>query len=103
MDWIQHYFDNVSIPTGIAYPDFDHVQTRAVYMPVADETMIHIRLADLGSACWEEKRLSQVIQPELLRAPEVGFGLPWSFGADIWNAGIIVYTFPKAKHQPTTY
>ncbi|KAL8752757.1 MAG: hypothetical protein Q9199_005519 [Rusavskia elegans] len=71
VDWIQHYFDNVPIPTGVAYPDFDHVQTRAVYMPVADETMIDIRLADLGSACWEEKRLSEVIQPELLRAPEI--------------------------------
>ena len=95
MDWIQRYFDRISVPTGIAYPDFDQVQTRPIYMPVTDETMVDIRLADLGSACWEEKRLSEVMQPEFLRAPEVGFGLPWSFGADIWNAGIIVCTFPS--------
>ena len=63
-------------------------------MPVTDETTVEIRLADFGSACWEEKRLSKVIQPELLRAPEVAFGLPWSFEADIWNAGIIVCSFP---------
>ncbi|KAL8636179.1 MAG: hypothetical protein Q9226_009281 [Calogaya cf. arnoldii] len=71
VDWIQLYFDKVPIPTGIAYPDFDHVQTRAVYMPVTDETAVDIRLADFGSACWEEKRLSETIQPELLRAPEI--------------------------------
>ncbi|KAL8669989.1 MAG: hypothetical protein Q9168_005451 [Polycauliona sp. 1 TL-2023] len=95
-DWIQNYFDNIPPPTGIAYESFDHVQTKPIYMPVTDASMIDIQLADLGSACWEEKRLSDKIQPEFLRAPEVSFGMPWSFGVDIWSAGITVYRLPDA-------
>ncbi|KAL8773545.1 MAG: hypothetical protein Q9209_001650 [Squamulea sp. 1 TL-2023] len=98
VDWIKFYFDSVSIPTGIAYPNFDHVRTTPIFMPVTDASMIDIRLADFGSACWEEKRLSEVIQPELLRAPEVIFRLPWSSGVDIWSAGIIIYELIAAKH-----
>lgn len=31
VDWIQHCFDKIPIPTGMAHPDRDHVQSKAVY------------------------------------------------------------------------
>jgi serine/threonine-protein kinase SRPK3 len=31
-----------------------------------------------------------IIQPNLLRAPEVMLRLPWSYSADIWNVGALV-------------
>lgn len=30
------------------------------------------------------------IQPDIYRAPEVLFGMPWTFSADIWNVGVMV-------------
>ncbi|KAI4230754.1 MAG: hypothetical protein L6R40_007957 [Gallowayella cf. fulva] len=97
VDWIQHYFDNVPVPTGVSYPDFDHVRSMPIFVPVTEASTINIQLADFGSACWEDKRLSDVIQPDLLRAPEVICRLPWSTGVDIWSAGVVIYELMVAK------
>ncbi len=34
--------------------------------------------------------LRHPIQPILFQAPEVLFGIPWSYSADIWNFGVMV-------------
>ncbi|RAL17626.1 kinase-like protein [Aspergillus homomorphus CBS 101889] len=43
-------------------------------------------LCDFGSAMLGECH-SAFVQPKIYRAPEVIFGAPWTFSADIWNVG----------------
>lgn len=47
--WIQHLFDCIPVPTGISYPTFDYVQSRSIYAPVGDPSMVKIQLADFGT------------------------------------------------------
>jgi hypothetical protein len=48
-------------------------------------------LCDLGQAthCWDGKSQGN-IQPNIYKAPEVLFDMPWGFSADIWNVGAMV-------------
>ncbi|KAL8723410.1 MAG: hypothetical protein Q9181_007290 [Wetmoreana brouardii] len=94
---IQLYLRLVPMPTGIAYPTFDYVETKTLYAPISDASMVNIQLADLGSACWKGKHLQEWIQPELLRAPEVIFELPWSTAVDIWNLGVVIFELMTAR------
>lgn len=43
-------------------------------------------------ASWYHKHLTEWIQPEKLRAPEVILGAQWDYKVDIWNLGLIVGT-----------
>lgn len=47
-------------------------------------------LCDFGSAVPGDVEHSEDIQPNIYRAPEVIFGAPWSYSADIWNVGCMV-------------
>lgn len=47
-------------------------------------------LGDWGVACWQEEHLSEVIQPQLLRAPEVILEAPWGTSVDLWNLGAVL-------------
>lgn len=47
-------------------------------------------LCDWGSASWVRKHLTEMIQPKLLRAPEVIIGAPWGKEVDIWNLGALL-------------
>jgi serine/threonine protein kinase len=49
----------------------------------------HPVLCDFGEARIG-KLHSGDIQPEIYRAPEVLFGMQWSFSVDIWNLGVMV-------------
>ncbi|KAE8398052.1 protein kinase [Aspergillus pseudonomiae] len=42
------------------------------------------------SASWKERRLSDLIQSQAMRAPEVTMGAPWDTGVDIWSLGCLV-------------
>ncbi len=42
------------------------------------------------AASWSHKHLTEWIQPQMLRAPEVLLGAEWDFKADIWNVGLVV-------------
>lgn len=42
------------------------------------------------SASWFDRHLTEWIQPEKLRAPEVILGAAWDHKVDIWNLGLIV-------------
>ncbi|ERS94921.1 hypothetical protein HMPREF1624_08632 [Sporothrix schenckii ATCC 58251] len=49
------------------------------------------RLADFGTASWTTKLLSEWIQPDKLRAPEVILGAAWDSKVDIWNLGLVIW------------
>ena len=51
---------------------------------------VHVVLGDWGSASWETKHLSELIQPTLLRAPGVILQAPWGKEVDIWNLGALL-------------
>ncbi|PYI34281.1 kinase-like protein [Aspergillus indologenus CBS 114.80] len=54
--------------------------------------LIHteVVLCDWGSSSWVRKHLTEMIQPRLLRAPEVILGAPWGKEVDIWNLGALL-------------
>lgn len=41
-------------------------------------------------ASWFDKHLTEWIQPQMLRAPEVILGAKWDSSVDIWNLGSVV-------------
>jgi len=55
-----------------------------------DLMKLDVALCDWGSASWINNHLTEVIQPILLRAPEVMIGAPWGPKADIWNLGAVI-------------
>ena len=75
---------------------------------LATATDISVRLADFGTgekllpagllnitnsgrtASWVDKHLTDWIQPQMLRAPEVILGAEWDSKVDIWNVGLVV-------------
>ncbi|KGO73413.1 hypothetical protein PITC_085510 [Penicillium italicum] len=50
-------------------------------------------LCDFGSAILgtSNKYHSVFIQPKIYRAPEVILGVPWTYSADIWNVGCMIW------------
>ena len=57
-----------------------------------------IALIDWGAASWTSQHLREVIQPQLLRAPEVILQAPWGPAVDIWNLGCIAFELLGAKN-----
>ncbi|PNH77056.1 hypothetical protein VD0001_g463 [Verticillium dahliae] len=57
---------------------------------IAHPTELSIRLADFGTSSWFDKHLTEWIQPQMLRAPEVILGADWDYKVDIWNLGLVV-------------
>ena len=47
-------------------------------------------LCDFGEARFGQECYDDSIQPFMYQAPEVVFMIPWSYPADIWNAGVMV-------------
>lgn len=64
---------------------------RDFYIQESSDLMsLDVTLCDWGSASWTNKHLTGVIQPTLLRAPEVIIGAPWGSPVDIWNLGAVL-------------
>ncbi|TVY51582.1 Serine/threonine-protein kinase SRPK [Lachnellula cervina] len=55
-----------------------------------DVMTVDIALSDWGVASWTSKHLTELIQPVLLRSPEVMIEAPWGPSTDIWNLGALV-------------
>jgi serine/threonine-protein kinase SRPK3 len=55
-----------------------------------DMLTLNIVLCDWGVSSWSDKHLSELIQPVLLRAPEIIIGASWGPPADIWNLGAVL-------------
>lgn len=53
--------------------------------------IIHVKIADLGNACWVDCHFTSDIQTRQYRCPEVILGADWSFSADIWSIGCLVF------------
>ncbi|KAI0100494.1 serine/threonine protein kinase [Nemania sp. FL0031] len=59
-------------------------------------TEFDIVLGDWGVSSWFEKHLTENIQPEALRAPEVLIKAPWNEKTDFWNLGAVVLELYRA-------
>lgn len=55
-----------------------------------DVMTVDLALSDWGVASWTSNHLTDLIQPVLLRSPEVMIGAPWSPVTDIWNLGALI-------------
>lgn len=55
-----------------------------------DFSKVQVVLGDWGTASWETCHLTEIIQPRLLRAPEVLLQAPWGKEVDIWNLGALL-------------
>jgi len=51
---------------------------------------LEIALSDWGVASWTSNHLTDLIQPVLVRSPEVMLEAPWGPSTDIWNLGALV-------------
>lgn len=51
---------------------------------------LNIALSDWGVASFINRRLTEEIQPLLLRTPGVLLSAPWDEKVDIWNLGALV-------------
>ncbi|KAI1185293.1 kinase-like domain-containing protein [Nemania serpens] len=58
---------------------------------------VSIRLADFGTASWVDKHLTEWIQPQMLRAPEVILRASWDHKVDIWNLGLIIWELVQGR------
>lgn len=54
-------------------------------------TRPNIKLIDLGSSCFDTKRLYTYIQSRFYRAPEVILGVPYTTAIDVWSLGCVLF------------
>ena len=50
----------------------------------------HPVLCDFGEARYGGQEHIDFIQPNIYRAPEVMFDIPWTYSVDIWMVGVMV-------------
>lgn len=55
-------------------------------------------LSDFGSAVSGEERRNHDAQPSFYRSPETLLKIDWSYPADIWNVGAMIWTLFEGKH-----
>ncbi|OKL62683.1 hypothetical protein UA08_01348 [Talaromyces atroroseus] len=48
-------------------------------------------LCDFGSAVFGDEEHSEDVQPDMYRSPEVILEIPWTYSADIWNVGCMIW------------
>ncbi|KAF9003004.1 kinase-like domain-containing protein [Cyathus striatus] len=58
-------------------------------------------LCDFGEARFGANIYTDEIQPIVYRAPEVILGIPWTFSADIWNLGVMLWDLFEGKQMFT--
>ncbi|SPQ22208.1 1c17f1d4-95d7-478a-8e76-adfc9a26f8ae [Thermothielavioides terrestris] len=82
-----------------ALNDF-YMESRQVSSAEEDLTQptdLSVRLADFGTSSYFDRHLTEWIQPQMLRAPEVILGAEWDHKVDIWNLGVIVWELAEGK------
>lgn len=55
-----------------------------------DSTLISVKIADLGNACWVEHHFTNDIQTRQYRSPEVILGAKWGASTDVWSMAAMV-------------
>jgi serine/threonine-protein kinase SRPK3 len=96
---ITRYLESISTETK-ASPTLDSATTHVIpseglrdfYFPHDgfDMMTLDISLSDWGVASWVDNHLTELIQPVLLRAPEVILETGWVPAVDDWNLGVLV-------------
>ncbi|KKY16569.1 putative protein kinase domain protein [Phaeomoniella chlamydospora] len=82
------------------YPDRTIYQSRPIDRPKAIGLPV---LSDFGLARFEGGNSDDDIQPEIYRAPEVLLDMDWSYSADIWNIGAMIWDIFYDKHLFDAY
>lgn len=54
-------------------------------------SVISVKIADLGNACWFDTHFYRQIQTRPYRAPEVIMGGQWGCSADLWSCGCLIF------------
>ncbi|RDL36461.1 uncharacterized protein BP5553_05813 [Venustampulla echinocandica] len=85
--------DPAILPCSIASQDLGS------YHLTGDASDLDICLGDWGAASWSHQHLTPLIQPVLLRAPEVVIFAPWGPPVDIWNMGAAVLELVDGVHM----
>ncbi|KAH3669473.1 hypothetical protein OGAPHI_001594 [Ogataea philodendri] len=55
------------------------------------DSIISVKIADLGNACWTNLHYTNDIQTRQYRAPEVILGGKWGCSTDLWSAGCLIF------------
>ena len=91
-DFVEHQ-KQISLPRHITTNGHITYLSQSDFGPLR-EYFILPEIADLDLAQSGEGPLHiHPIQPHRYRAPEVILGTGWSYSADIWNLGVLVYFF----------
>ncbi|THY05311.1 serine protein kinase Sky1 [Aureobasidium pullulans] len=61
--------------------------------PEFNDPNMQFRLNDLGIACFVDQHLTDDIQSEYLRAPEITLEAPWDPSVDIFSLGCLLFQF----------
>ncbi|KAG9549799.1 kinase-like protein, partial [Aureobasidium melanogenum] len=61
--------------------------------PELEDPNMQFRLNDLGIACFIDQHLTDDIQSEYLRAPEITLEAPWDPSVDIFSLGCLLFQF----------
>ncbi|PLB47735.1 serine/threonine protein kinase [Aspergillus steynii IBT 23096] len=95
---IESYLKEVPIPqqdrSETQYTVVPSTPLRYYYFTEASE--FDIALGDWGVASWTDRHLSSLIQPVVLRSPEVLIEAPWDTRTDFWNLGAVVLELFRA-------
>ncbi|ORY05622.1 kinase-like protein [Basidiobolus meristosporus CBS 931.73] len=54
-------------------------------------SIIRVKIADLGNACWVDRHFTNDIQTRQYRSPEVIIGTNWGPSADIWSMACMTF------------
>ncbi|KXS15877.1 kinase-like protein, partial [Gonapodya prolifera JEL478] len=52
---------------------------------------LHVKIADLGNACWTDHHFTNDIQTRQYRSPEAILGAKYGTSADMWSVGCMVF------------
>ncbi|KAG7807524.1 hypothetical protein KL921_004282 [Ogataea angusta] len=55
------------------------------------DSIISVKIADLGNACWTNLHYTNDIQTRQYRAPEVILGGKWGCSTDLWSLGCLIF------------
>ena len=80
--------EDLSAPVGLSVRLTDFGTGK---LPLPSLTIVLKLAPDVPSlASWFDEHLTERIQPQMLRAPEVILGAEWNFSVDIWILGSVV-------------
>nr|ACS78058.1 AT02510p [Drosophila melanogaster] len=91
---------NSTLPTPPPPPQAKH---KAKKDPALDECNVHVKIADLGNACWVDRHFTEDIQTRQYRSLEVIIGAGYNTSADIWSTACMVFELATGDYlfEPT--